>query len=208
ARLVPSRGHRARRDAVRRSQGRRPHTSGAGGTADRHRAGHPVAHRAVHRGASAREVPVPLAQSALREGGGGMTAVATAPAPSTPAEPLKGSKHWGLTITLGVLAIISLLVFGLGTPSGEQTTFAVARASDFFRIPMFTLPSRATAVVLSIVALLITAYAAYCVQTFRKFPWYGAVLYGVAVLGALLSWAGAGRDATNIQITGLLTGAV
>ncbi len=137
-----------------------------------------------------------------------MTAVATAPAPSTPAEPLKGSKHWGLTITLGVLAIISLLVFGLGTPSGEQTTFAVARASDFFRIPMFTLPSRATAVVLSIVALLITAYAAYCVQTFRKFPWYGAVLYGVAVLGALLSWAGAGRDATNIQITGLLTGAV
>ena len=137
-----------------------------------------------------------------------MTAVATAPAPSTPADAIKSKRHWGLTITLGVIGVISLLVFGLGTASGQQTAFALSRSTDFFHIPVFTVPSRATAIILSIIALLIAAYAAWCVQTFRRFPWWAAVLYGVAVMGALLTWAGAGKESTNIQVTGLLTGAV
>jgi simple sugar transport system permease protein len=135
-----------------------------------------------------------------------MTAVAAAPS-TVPAEGLRVARSWTLPITLVVIAAISLLVFGLGTASGQTTTFAFSRPTDFVTIPNVAVPSAPTAIILSIVALILAGYAMWAVQTARRFPWWASVLYGVAVMGALLTWAGAGKD-TVIQVTGLLTGAV
>jgi len=121
---------------------------------------------------------------------------------------LRAARSWGVPIALGVIGVISLWVFGLGTESGQSTTFAFARSTDFVTIPTLTVPSSATATALSVLALAIAAYAAWAVQTARRFPLWAAALYGVAVLGALLTWAGAGKTDTSIQVTGLLTGAV
>ena len=135
-----------------------------------------------------------------------MTAVATAPV--APTVSLNVSKRWAGPIALGVIGLISLVVFGLGTASGVTTSFAFGTKTDFITIPVIELPSKPTAILLSLVALAIAGYAAFCVQTFRKFPVWAAGLFGVAVLAALLTWAGAGKEGTNVNVTGLLTSAV
>ncbi|WP_084129389.1 ABC transporter permease [Demequina sp. NBRC 110055] len=115
------------------------------------------------------------------------------------------TKSWKGPIGLGVVALISLLIFGFGTPSGSDTTFVVATSSDFVHLPTLTLPSKIAAIVLSVIALALAGYSAYLANQYRKPGLWLPIVYGMAVMGALLSWAGAGRDNTSIQITGLLT---
>ncbi|WP_084078905.1 ABC transporter permease [Demequina sp. NBRC 110057] len=130
-----------------------------------------------------------------------------APSDALPEEVLR-TKSWKGPIGLAVVAVISLLVFGIGTPSGTQTTFSVATSSDFVHLPTATVPSKLAAILLSVVALALAGYAAYLANRYRKPGIWLPIVYGMAVMGALLTWAGAGRDSTNIQITGLLTSAL
>jgi len=136
-----------------------------------------------------------------------MTAV-TAPAPAATTPEIRAAKQWGLPITLGIIAVLSFIVFGLRTASGVTTSFAFSSAADKIKIPVLEVPSQLTAIVLSIIAIGLAAFSAWCVQTARKFPWWASVLYGIAVMFALLAWAGAGKEGTNVQVTGLLTVAV
>ncbi|WP_062379931.1 ABC transporter permease [Demequina pelophila] len=128
----------------------------------------------------------------------------TLDAPATP-ETAPRSKDWRASIALGVIALISLVVFGFGSASGADTTFVVARSTDFFEVPGFTLPSQLAAILLSVVGLALAGYTAFQANQFRKVGIWVPVVYGIAIMGALLTWAGAGRDATSIQLTGLLT---
>ncbi|WP_061960733.1 ABC transporter permease [Demequina flava] len=118
------------------------------------------------------------------------------------------TKSWKATIGLGAVALISLLFFGFGTPTGVQTTFTVATSTDFIAVPSITVPARAAAVTLSIVALLLTGYVAFRANQFRKVGVWLPIVYGMAIMGALLTWAGADRSGTTIQLTGLLTSAL
>ncbi|WP_062519810.1 ABC transporter permease [Demequina silvatica] len=134
-----------------------------------------------------------------------MTAtVADAPAAAASNAPIP-PKKFGPAIALGVIALLSLVIFGLGTASGASTTFVIARPTDFFKIPSFTLPSQLAAILLSVVGLALAGWTAYRANQRRKVGLWVPVVYGMAIMGALLTWAGAGRDATSIQLTGLLT---
>jgi len=137
-----------------------------------------------------------------------MTAIA--PASTAPPEEVDvvAAKRWRTPILLGIVALGTLLIFGLGTTPGEITSFSFSRATDFFTFNSFDLPSRGTAVFASLLALALAGYSAWCVSQSRKTGWWLPVVFGVAVMFSLLSWAGAGRGATDIQITALLTGAV
>jgi simple sugar transport system permease protein len=135
-----------------------------------------------------------------------MTAVASAPV--VPSVTITSAKRWGAPITLAVVGLLAFWLFGLRTPSGVDTSFSFGARTDFMTVPLLVVPSRITAIVLCLVALGFAAYSAYCVQTYRKFPMWAAALYGVVILAALLTWAGAGKEGTNVNITGLLTSAV
>lgn len=137
-----------------------------------------------------------------------MTATAVEPKPADIPDAdatVIATRSWRPAILLGVVGLVSLLVFGLGTPSGSETTFTTARATDFVAIPSLTVASRAAAVLLSVVALALAGWTAWLARGYRKPGIWLPILYGMAVMGALLTWAGAGRDATTIQLTGLLT---
>ncbi|WP_296667860.1 ABC transporter permease [Demequina sp.] len=111
-------------------------------------------------------------------------------------------------IVLGSIALLSLLFFAVGTGGDEETSFAVARSTDFFQIPDFSLPSLTTIVVLCVVALALSGWAFWVAWNRRAIPWYLYVAYGFAIITAMLTWAGAGKGNTSMQITGLLIGAV
>lgn len=129
-------------------------------------------------------------------------------APAHSGTAVTAQRRWKGPIGLGLIALLSLLVFGFGTPAGTDTTFAVARSSDFVQIPTATVPAFLTAMILSTIAVALAAFAAWATFQRRKVGWWLPVVFGLAVMGALLTWAGAGRAATNVQITGLLTGAI
>ena len=82
-----------------------------------------------------------------------MTTTVAEPIAAAPAVPVLARKLRA-PITLGAVGLLSLLFLGFGTSSGEETTFAVARSTDFFQIPTWTVPSQPTAILLSVVALL------------------------------------------------------
>lgn len=117
------------------------------------------------------------------------------------------AKHWRTPIGLGVVALVALLLFGLGTAGGQTTGFAISRASDFVRFDTFQLPSRGLAIGAALVALALAAVSAWNVKVARRGQCWLPVVYSVAIMLSLLAWAGAGKS-TLIQVTGLLTGAV
>ncbi|WP_144276303.1 ABC transporter permease [Demequina sp. NBRC 110053] len=130
-----------------------------------------------------------------------------APGSSAPRGPQR-TKSWRATIGLGVVALLSLLVFGLGTPTGVETTFRVATSTDFIQLPSLTVPAKAAAVTLSLLALALVGFVAYRANQYRKVGIWLPIVFGMAVMGALLTWAGADRSGTTIQLTGLLTSAL
>jgi ABC-type uncharacterized transport system permease subunit len=118
------------------------------------------------------------------------------------------TKSWKATIGLGVVALLSLVVFGLFTDPNSKTTFTVATSTDFIQLPSVTVSSRFAAIVLSLIGLALAGWVGYRANQYRKVGIWLPVVYGMVILGALLTWAGAGRDATTIQLTGLLTSAL
>jgi ABC-type uncharacterized transport system permease subunit len=135
-----------------------------------------------------------------------MTAVATRPARAADDAEIEVPRSWKAPIAFGVIALLSLIFFGIGSAAGAETVFHLARDTDAFQIPDFSVASRGSAVLLSAIAAALAALSAWSVWRRRKLgPWLPSV-FGVAVVLALLVWAGAGKTSTNINITGLLAG--
>lgn len=137
-----------------------------------------------------------------------MTALAVDPAPEAQAQvDIVQSRHWRGPIIMGVIAVLSLLVFGLGSKSGDVTKFAFARGTDFFQIPMWTAPSQLVAIIASVLGLGLAAVAFVFVRRAQKLPVWLLSGFGVVIMVALLTWAGSGRSG-SVSVTVLLLSAV
>ena len=133
---------------------------------------------------------------------------ATLEAPTAGAEDVIPARKLIGPISMGVIGLISLIFFGFNTQSGVETTFAVARRTDAFQIPDFSLPSQPTAILLSVIALALAGVAAWLAWNRRAVPWYVYAGFAFTVIGAMLTSVGAGKGSTSMQITGLLIGSV
>jgi len=111
-------------------------------------------------------------------------------------------------IIYAVIALAVLLGLALPISAHASTTFTFARPTDLVTVPSWTAPSRTLAIVLSLVALALAAASAWAAATTRKLGAWVPIVFGVAVVAVLLTWAGAGKTATSMQITGLLTAAL
>lgn len=115
------------------------------------------------------------------------------------------TRSWKLPITLGVFGLAAFVLFGLLAPAGEETTFGISTRSDLLQIDPITVPTRLTGIVLSVVALLLAAYAAWRVGQDRPVGRWVPAVFGVVWVLTFLVWAVAG-EATSI--TSLLQGAL
>lgn len=137
-----------------------------------------------------------------------MTAIASEPRPVEAQQPAVAlSRQWRLPIGLAVIALISLVAFGLATDADLFTRFSFARPTDFFHIEEWNAPSRTTAITGSLIALGLAALAAWNAYDFRRNQWWLYTGFGVLVMVSMLAWAGAGKT-TMVSITSLLMGAV
>jgi len=135
-----------------------------------------------------------------------MTAVAQKPAPTAEDGGLIAPRSWKAPIIYGAVAVIALFAFGLGSAAGVETSFHLARDSDAFNIPDFSLPSRPWATALALIAGGLAGLSAWSVWTRRVIGVWLPSFFGLTIVLALLLWAGAGKDTTNINLTGLLAG--
>jgi general nucleoside transport system permease protein len=116
--------------------------------------------------------------------------------------------EWKAVIGYGLIALVSLLAFGLGTSSGDSTSFAISRSDDALQIPTFSVPAQPTTLTLSVLLFALAGYQAWAKLSGRSVGVWLPIVFGVGFMGALLTWAGAGRGNTNVAITGMLVSGV
>jgi general nucleoside transport system permease protein len=137
------------------------------------------------------------------------TATATPAAPAGAPEPpqvVERPPSWRVPITLGVFALVALVAFGFGADAGETSTFGITLGTDpLLRIPDVALPTRVTAIVLSLGCAALAALAALRVSQRRKIALPVTLGFAALWLLAFLVWAIAGN---TISFTGLLRGTV
>ena len=133
------------------------------------------------------------------------TTPAPAAAPERAAKPLPPIS-WKAPVAYAVIGLLSLVFFALLPAGGQQTTFRLSTANDFFQIEPITVSSTGAALFLSVLALLLAGLSFWAARDRRKVGIWLPIVFGVAVVFAFLSWAGAGKSA--IPLTGLLQGSL
>lgn len=139
-----------------------------------------------------------------------MTTTTTRPPTSAPQDPEPVARtplprSWKAPIGFGLLALVGVLAFGVFAEDGLTSTFQMSLRSDAVQLPPLEVPSRAVALVLSLLCAGLAAWSFVLVSRGRR-PgiWLGA-LFGTAFVLAFLSWAIAGK---SISFVGLLQGAL
>lgn len=131
---------------------------------------------------------------------------AAAPGPSPRTKPLQPIK-WRTPLVYGVIAVASLVLFGLLPASGKTTTFTFSTGTDFFAIDPVAVHSKTTAIALTLVALAAAIVSFLATRSrHRVGPWL-PVLFGLAEIFAFLTWAVADK-AHPLPVTGLLAGSL
>lgn len=137
------------------------------------------------------------------------------PAPAAPADTVVRERaplslrpiSWRAPIGLTLVGVVSLVVFGLLARGDRTTTFAISTTTDFVEIAPVAVPSKVTAIVLSVVALALAGYSTWATSRRRPVGVWLPAVFGVAVVLALLTWAVAGKT-QPLPLTGLLQGAL
>lgn len=114
---------------------------------------------------------------------------------------------WKFPITYALLALLSLGAFTLLSPTGADTQFRLATASDFVSLPAVNVPSFATALVLSLLQIGLAALSIFAAARRIRIGLWLPMLFGLLFVLAFLVYAGAGRGAF-IPVVTLLAGAL
>lgn len=113
--------------------------------------------------------------------------------------------EWKMPITYGVLTLVALVVYVFAAPTGEQTTFQLARGEAWITIPNFDLPARPTGIVITLVLAGLAALAAWNASRRQKTGWWLPATFGFLFVFGFLVYAGAGASGV-IPLTTLLAG--
>ena len=113
-------------------------------------------------------------------------------------------KSWKSPIAFGIFAVVAVVAFGIfGRPG--TTHFRLSTAAAFIQLADWHLPTVLTCWILSVVLVVLAAYAAWRVRVAARVPLWLTAAFAIVFMFAFLTWAAA--DAL-IPIPGLLIGAV
>jgi general nucleoside transport system permease protein len=104
----------------------------------------------------------------------------------------------------GVLGLLSLLAFGIGTASGLDARFGLTLEGARVSVPDLVLPARAAAIALSLLVVLIGVVRAVRAEGGQLAGWLTGVAL-VSLLGAFLCWSVAGKE---VSLVGIVQGTV
>jgi ABC-type uncharacterized transport system permease subunit len=127
---------------------------------------------------------------------------------STSASPLPAAitlvKSWKMPIVFGVFSIISIVLF-IVLRRGGTSTFSFTTSTDFVRIPAAAVSDVVTGIVVSVIAVAITAVSIYLVAHGRRVPLWLSAIFTLSVVFGFLAWSSVGG---TLPIPGTLAGAL
>ncbi|MBD7981263.1 ABC transporter permease [Oerskovia sp. Sa2CUA9] len=126
-----------------------------------------------------------------------MTAMA---APRTQVAAVTATRSWKVPITLGVFGLLSFVLFGLLGPAGSVTTFGISTGADLLKFDPVELPTRATAIVLSVLCLLLAGYATVRVRADQPVGRWVLAVFGVLWVLTFLVWAVADKSTSIVSL--------
>ncbi len=137
-----------------------------------------------------------------------MSALTTSPTPSSPASnghlATAVVRSWKAPIALGFFALLAFFLFGVFGRKGTSS-YRLSTDTDFFQIPLIAAPTQTTALIVSILLLLIAAYVTVRVYRAEKVKVWLIAVFALLFLFTFLTWASANN---TIPVPGLLIGAV
>ncbi|SMX92385.1 nucleoside ABC transporter membrane protein [Brevibacterium sp. 239c] len=113
---------------------------------------------------------------------------------------------WKFPITYSILALVSLIFFGLIGRDGE-TTFRIATGGDLFAIPDVVVSSTVAGLVLSLILVVMAAASIYLALKRITLAGWFPMVFGILFVVSFLAWAGGGSGGV-IPLTTLLAGAL
>ncbi|WP_350269343.1 ABC transporter permease [Brevibacterium sp. CBA3109] len=113
---------------------------------------------------------------------------------------------WKFPITYSILALVSLIFFGLIGRDGE-TTFRIATSGDLFAIPDVVVSSTVAGLVLSLILVVMAAASIYFALKRVTLAGWFPMVFGILFVVSFLAWAGGGSGGV-IPLTTLLAGAL
>ncbi|MDR1808532.1 MAG: ABC transporter permease [Propionibacteriaceae bacterium] len=115
--------------------------------------------------------------------------------------------NWKQPIALTALTVLVLGLLTALTTTGAKSVIAFDTGLTSLGRPTLTVPTRATVVVLGLLALLVTAYSWWATATRRKKGAWVPIVAGTLLVAAFLVWAVGGKG-QPLQFTALLSGAL
>ncbi|MEV7606977.1 ABC transporter permease [Paenarthrobacter sp. NPDC089322] len=135
-----------------------------------------------------------------------MSATSTAPASGSTALPTV-RPSLKVPLSLGVLALIALVFFGLMGPD-QTAEMKISDPGDAVEVPALLIPGQVGGVVLGILLLAMAAYSIYLWTRGERFPKWLPIAFAVLFVFALLVWIVAGARQPSISLAGLVAGSV
>lgn len=113
-------------------------------------------------------------------------------------------RQWRTPVLLAVLAVITLVVFGL-FGKDDSVRFVWSDSGDAFVLEPLVVSSRSVGLVMGVIAVIAAALSFRSAAARRKVSLWLPVIVGLAFVSALVGWVGAGG---NVPVVFLLTGAI
>ncbi|WP_231442144.1 ABC transporter permease [Brevibacterium zhoupengii] len=113
---------------------------------------------------------------------------------------------WKFPIVYTILAVVSLVFFGIIGRDGE-TTFRIATSGDLFAIPDVVVSSTVAGLVLSLILVVMAAASIYFATKRVTLDSWFPMVFGILFVVSFLAWAGGGSGGV-IPLTTLLAGAL
>ncbi len=110
-------------------------------------------------------------------------------------------------LTLGVLAVIALVFFGLLGP-GQTAEMKISDPGDAVAVPALLIPGQVGGIVLGILLLAMAAYSIYLWTRNTRSPRWLPIAFSVVFVFAVLLWIVAGARQPSISLAGLIAGSV
>ena len=134
-----------------------------------------------------------------------MTAQTVAAQPASQSKSLTPIS-WKFPIVYTILAVVSLVFFGIIGRDGE-TTFRIATNGDLFAIPDVVVSSTVAGLVLSLILVVMAAASIYFATKRVALDSWFPMVFGILFVVSFLAWAGGGSGGV-IPLTTLLAGAL
>lgn len=119
-------------------------------------------------------------------------------------ESVAPARNWKVPIVFAVFSAIAVLLFVI-LRRGGTSVLAFTTSTDFIRIPALPVAVDAAGIVVSIIALAITALGFYFVATARRIPLWISAIFSLTLLFGFLAWSASGG---TLPIPGMLAGAL